>query len=163
MVEIFPNLFIGSQDDYERRVRGKTGWKVVHACKEPYHRNALGYTGRAAPKTHPEYLIARRPNRLILNLIDPDDPKYIPRQIIDSALVYIHKALGDNRQVLVHCNQGESRGPSIGLLYLVKYTNLLPKESSNAAVSEFRKLYPKYNPSHGMREFINTNWRAYAQ
>jgi len=72
MIEIYPNLYIGNEDDYESKVRSETGWCVVHACKDPYHRQALGYTGRAAPKEHPEYLIARRDNQLILNLVDAD-------------------------------------------------------------------------------------------
>jgi hypothetical protein len=47
MVEIAKNLYIGSQDDYELNVKFQTDWFVIHACKEPYHRQALGYTGRA--------------------------------------------------------------------------------------------------------------------
>lgn len=70
MKEITKNLFIGSQEDYEQDVKFQPDWFVIHACKEPYHRQALGYTGRAAANTHPEYLIAERENRLILNLVD---------------------------------------------------------------------------------------------
>lgn len=65
MIEVCPNLCVGSEHD-EQRIRGQAGWFFIHACKEPYHRQALGYTGRAAAKTHPEYLIARRNGRLIL-------------------------------------------------------------------------------------------------
>jgi hypothetical protein len=89
MLEVYPNLHVGCETDYERIVRYQDGWWVVHACKEPYHRRALGYSGRAAPKTHPEYLVARRDNRLILNLIDADDPAYIPKEIIDAAIDFI--------------------------------------------------------------------------
>jgi hypothetical protein len=80
MKEIHPHLFVGSEQDYESVVSKQAGWRVVHACKEPYHRRALGYSGRAAPKTHPEYLIARRGDRLILNLVDAPDPAYIPKR-----------------------------------------------------------------------------------
>jgi hypothetical protein len=51
MIEIHPNLYIGNEHDYEFNVRRESGWCIVHACKEPYHRQALGYTGRAAPKS----------------------------------------------------------------------------------------------------------------
>jgi hypothetical protein len=65
-------LWIGDVSMYEAVAKPEADqWFVVHACKEPYHRKELGYTGRAAPKEHPEYLICRRPGRLILNLIDP--------------------------------------------------------------------------------------------
>ncbi len=80
MIEVYPFLYIGDQNDYESNVKHQPGWYVVHACKEPYHRQALGYTGRAVSNTHPEYLIARRGNRLILNMVDADDPSYIGYQ-----------------------------------------------------------------------------------
>jgi len=77
MIEVHPNLWIGDEHDYSRHVRAESGWSVVHACKEPFHRQALGYTGRAVSKNHSEYLIARRERRLILNLVDA--PKCEPR------------------------------------------------------------------------------------
>ncbi len=79
MILVFPHLYIGTEQDYDRRVKGMPGWMVVHACKEPYHRQLLGYKGRGAPKDHPEYLLARRGDRLYLNLVDTDDPAYNPK------------------------------------------------------------------------------------
>ena len=93
MIEVIKNLFVGSQED-EVAVKGQGGWYVVHACKEPYHRQALGYSGRGAPKTHPEYLIAVRPGQLILNLVDVDNVAYIPPEIIDAAVTAIKASLG---------------------------------------------------------------------
>lgn len=161
MIEIEKGLFIGNQDDYELTVKHKSEWVIIHACKEPYHRQLLGYTGKGAPKNHPEYLIARRENRLFLNLVDAADPAYIPKEIIDAALVYIHDAQGAGQQCLVHCNQGESRSPSIGLLYLVRQKKL-PINNMSAAEMEFIKLYPNYAPKRGIREFIKNNWGHYA-
>ena len=160
MIEIYPNLYIGTADDYEFQVKGKTEWIVIHACKEPYHRRELGYTSRGAPKNHPEYLIARRENRLILNLVDADDPNYIPKEIIDAALKFIGTGLSESRKVLVHCNKGESRSPSIGMLYLGIYTDKLPKEFVTAE-QVFRQIYPIFNPSLGMRGFLTKNWNNY--
>ena len=162
MIEIYPNLFIGNADDYELQVKGQPGWMVVHACKEPYHRRELGYTSRGAPKNHPEYLIAKRDNRLILNLVDANDPNYIPKEIIDAALEFIKDGLGKSQKVLVHCNQGESRSPSIGMLYLAINTEKLPKEFAEAEQS-FRQIYPMYNPSGGMRGFLVRNWSNYVR
>jgi predicted protein tyrosine phosphatase len=162
MIEIYPNLFVGNADDYELQVKGQTDWAVVHACKEPYHRRELGYTSRGAPKNHPEYLIARRGNRLILNLVDANDPNYIPKEIIDAALDFIKDGLGKSQKVLVHCNQGESRSPSIGMLYLATNTEKLPKEFTEAEQS-FRQIYPMYNPSEGMRGFLIRNWSGYVR
>ena len=111
MIEVYTNLFVGAEHD-EVSLRGQDGWFVVHACKEPYHRQALGYRGQGAPKHHPEYLIARRDGRLILNLVDVDDVNFISPIIIDAALGDIHQNIMSKR-VLVHCNQGQSRSPSI--------------------------------------------------
>jgi len=85
MIEVMPNLFVGDQSD-EAQIRGQAGWFVIHACKEPYHRQALGYSGQGAPKTHPEYLIAQREGRLILNLVDVPNVAFISPLIMDAAI-----------------------------------------------------------------------------
>jgi hypothetical protein len=161
MIEIFQNLYIGDALDYESSVKHQKGWWIIHACKEPYHRNLLGYKGRGAPKDHPEYLYAVRENRLILNLVDADDPNYIPKPIIDRSLKFIEKGLQTGNKVLVHCNKGESRSPGIGMLYLIANTNVLPKNSFEQAELEFKNIYPSYNPKKGIRGFLLRNWKIY--
>ena len=160
MKEIYANLYVGTVADYENSVKGLDDWQIVHACKEPYHRQELGYKTAGAPKNHPEYLIAHRKNRLILNLVDAPSPAYIPKEIIDAALAFIHQGLKDQSKVLVHCNMGESRSPSIGLLYLAIYTDLLSK-SFLQAEQEFKKIYPFYSPGTGMRGFLSLNWDTF--
>ena len=108
MIEVIENLFIGNQHDYES-LMNKDEYCVVHACKEPYHRQLLGYTGRGAPKDHPEYYFAYRGKRLFCNLVDAHDPRYIPDVIIHEALRFIDINLINGKKVLVHCNQGMSR------------------------------------------------------
>ena len=161
MIEIHPNLFIGNQDDYENIVRLQPDWHVVHACKEPYHRQALGYASRGAPKGHPEYLIARRGNILILNMVDADTPAYIPKEIIDATLDFIKTALNYGQRVLVHCNMGMSRSAGIGMLFLAAYTNRFEDMSFIEAEEHYRMIYPHYNPGNGMRRFMQINWDSY--
>jgi hypothetical protein len=163
MIEIKSNLFIGNERDYELTVKHQAGWKVIHACKEPYHRRALGYSGRAVANNHPEYLIARRDNnnRLILNLVDVPDPKYISKEIIDAAIEFIHSSLKCNYQVLVHCNQGYSRSAGIGLLYLACIGDISIEKFIDAE-REFMTIYPPYNPAMGMKGFIQEYWNIYA-
>lgn len=159
MIEVHTNLYVGSEID-EHRARAQPGWFIVHACKEPYHRQALGYSGRAASKDHPEYLIARRPGRLILNLVDVDDVRYIGAEIVDAALA----AIGENIQsskVLVHCNQGASRSPTIAFLYLAKYTDTFRGLGYDEALAAFRAIYPPYNPARGMSDYARLNWTRY--
>jgi hypothetical protein len=160
MIEVHHNLFVGSEVD-EVSIRGQTGWFVVHACKDPYHRRALGYTGRGAPKDHPEYLVARRPGRLILNLVDADDVNYIPVQIIDAALDDIHQNIASSK-ILVHCNQGMSRSPAIAFLYLLKFTDVFRRQDHEEDLRVFLKIYPPYAPARGMADYVRLNWAKYA-
>jgi predicted protein tyrosine phosphatase len=160
MVEIYKNLFIGNETDYERSVKGQPDWCIVHACKEPYHRALLGYSGRGAPKDHPEYLFANRVNRLFLNLVDTEDPANISELIINESLKFIDEALREDKKCLVHCNLGESRSPSIGLLYLA-YKSLIPIGSFIEAEQAYRLMYPAYNPKNGIRSFLQMNWHKY--
>jgi hypothetical protein len=163
MVEIYPALFVGNHDDYETDVAGQDGWRVVQACREPYHRRALGYKGQSAPKDDPEYLFARGADRLILNMIDADDPAYIPRELIDESLAFIAESLAAGQQVLVHCNQGQSRAPSIALLYLATHTALFYGLEFRAAEERYLSLYPNYLPRAGIRGFILAHWSAYCR
>ncbi len=161
MIEIIPNLFVGSEAD-EQRLCDKAGWFFIHACKEPYHRRALGYApGKSAPKGA-EYFYARREGRLILNLIDAPNPNFIPVEIIDVAIDTIHKNISHTK-ILLHCNQGQSRSPGIALLYLLKHTDLLGQIDMAAAIAAFRTIYPPYAPARGMAEYIRANWHRYTQ
>jgi len=42
MIEVHPNLFVGDESDYKIQMAEQQDWAIVHACKEPYHRQALG-------------------------------------------------------------------------------------------------------------------------
>ena len=95
-----------------------------------------------------------------MNLVDAPDPNYIPKEIIDAALSFIQQGLKNAHKLLVHCNLGESRSPSIGLLYLAIYTDKLPQNFIDAEQA-FRQIYPSYNPGAGMRGFLVQNWENY--
>jgi predicted protein tyrosine phosphatase len=160
VVEILSNLYVGNQDDYEYSVKYESGWAVVHACKEPYHRQLLGYRTQGAPKEHPEYFFANRGNRLYLNLVDANDPMYIPKNIIDESLGFINEKLKANMKVLIHCNKGESRSPIIGLLYLASIGHLKSTRFIDAE-NEYRNVYPYYNAANGMRMFAMKNYSSF--
>jgi len=167
VIEVAQRLYVGNEEDFiklDGLVTSTEGedspWSVVHACKEPYHRQALGYSGRGAPRDSPEYLVARRGMRLCLNLIDAEDPAMIPSQIIDIAVNFIDGELKRGHHVLVHCNEGYSRGPGIALAYLAA-TKSWP--CYDIADAEFRLLYPHFAPRGGMKGYLKAHWGSLRQ
>ena len=161
MIEVYSKLFVGNQSDFDYNVSRRTGWATVHACKEPYHRQALGYTGRGASSNHPEYLVARRGNRLMLNMVDVDNPMFFQKVMIDQALDFISEMHTNENNVLVHCNQGESRGPAVALLYMAVRLEALPNDSLEVAEEKFRTLYQNYYPKSGIRGHLRQYWQQY--
>lgn len=160
MLEVYPNLFVGDRNDYETTVSGQTGWAIVHACK-PYHRKAVGYRAWNASKSHPEYLVARRENRLMLCLLDLPTSLFIRKDMIEQALDFIDEMRDRGLKIMVHCMKGRSRSASIMLLYLATRLNVLPTDSFEAAEEQFRQLYPRYKPTRGIREHVRRYWQQY--
>lgn len=157
MKEVYPNLFIGSQTDYESNPKSFDDWCVVHACKEPYHRNALGYTGRGAPKDNPYYyFLYNEKHHLILNMVDTDDPRFFDDKMIDEAVNYCINGLKNGKQVLIHCNQGESRAPSLAMLVLRKNGHY--NGTFAESLIDFRNKYPLYSPKLGIFKYIQSKW-----
>ncbi|MFP4057716.1 MAG: dual specificity protein phosphatase family protein [Candidatus Brocadiia bacterium] len=162
MTEIHPRLFVGSRWDYEAQVAFEEGWYVVHAAKEPYHRQAVGYDGPEPPPDHPEHLVARRGARLMLNLRDHVLPVQLPTELFDAAVDFIHEGLSSGHRVLVHCEVGVSRSPTVGLLYLTAFTDVLDAGSLDEAMDRYLALYPDFSPGPALRRFLRDHWRAYA-
>ena len=157
MKEIYKNLYVGSEYDYEINPRSFDDWFVVHACKEPFHRQALGYTGRAAPKDSPHYLFLYDiHNHLILNIVDTPDPRFFSDVMIDEAIKYCLEGLSKQKKVLIHCNQGESRAPTIALMVLKKL-NTTPSDFDDA-VDFLSSVYESYNPNNGILEYARNRW-----
>jgi len=158
MREVFPDLFVGTGEDFEA-IKDNVEWSSVSCAKEPWHREALGYTGRGAPREDPEYLFARRNRMLILNMVDADRAAYFNPEMMNTALEYIELELDIGQRVLLFCNQGISRAPGLALLYLLKHNQFvgLPYDVGE---TEFRnKLYPAFQPKAGIREYVRTEWR----
>ena len=162
MIRIAERLWLGGQSDWERTVRlAREPWHVIHACKEPYHRLFVGYQGRGCPKDNPECLRAGRGRRIALNLVDGQEPEWVPEVAVDFAIERIAEWTADY-PVLLHCNRGESRSAVIGMLWLASQGRFLGMDFE-AAEAEFRRIYPPYNPRGGMRLFAMQKWEKYAK
>jgi hypothetical protein len=155
MREIRERLYIGSDADCRQ---GKNQWAVVHACKT-CHQKAVGYTGSLSSK-HPLYLTYETPNDLYLNIIDPPGPLFLP-ELFTTFLNFAKRNWKDEKNLLIHCNQGGSRAPSLAMLFLAKNINDISNKSFLTARAEFVKLFPLYNPGRGIQDYLRANWRRF--
>lgn len=160
MKEIIKNLHIGNQQDYENNVFDEENCSLVLAAKNPFHKNAVGYTGKSCDKNHPEYLIARRGNKLILNMVDAPYSIYFDKGMIDTALEFIDEELNKWKSVYVVCNAGQSRSASLVLLYLIKI-GFINGETLEDCEVEYLRIYPNYNPGKGIRDFVKEHFKEY--
>lgn len=158
MQEVYHNLFVGSLEEYQATEKLE-GSYVLHAAKEPYHRQFVGYTGKACEKDHPEYLRAIRGREIALNLVDAPDSKYFDLWLIKQAVKDTLIFLISNKAVYIHCNKWESRAPWIAMIALLGLHVL--SEDYNVAKRQFLSIYPDYNPGKGMNEFIEKNWEYF--
>ena len=133
-------------------------WVVVHACKSPCHQKAIGYR-RNLPNTHPNYLILENEKHLYLNIVDMKMPLLhkFAESIMLTALDFIEKHIS-TKNVLIHCNLGQSRSPSLGLLFLAKRKNDINNETYQKAKEDFIKLYPQFNPGNGIESYLINYW-----
>lgn len=157
-------LSFGDLDECPQHTEGgglRAWTAVIHAAKHPCHLRMVGYTG-TLPVNHPEYLMAQRGSHLALNMIDPPQPLFRLECFV-RALDFIaeHHRAG---RVLVHCNNGASRAPSIALLWLSKRRAVLPDDSYAAARAVFETMIPPntYAPGRGIETFLTTHWKEVA-
>ena len=129
---------------------------MVHACKSPCHQHALGYS-KSLPATHPNYLVFERGADLFLNIIDPPLPLF-KAPLFAEALRFSQAHAAAGRQLLFHCNQGQSRAPSLALLHLAKNLRWLDAASYEAAAREFVQVYPSYTPGRGIQLYLEEHW-----
>jgi hypothetical protein len=153
MQEVFERIWVANDQSCRS---GSDEWAVVHACKSPCHQREVGYRN-SLPKSHPNYLVLNRAKDLYLNLIDPPIPLFQP-QSFTAFLVFAETQLASGRKLLIHCNQGESRAPSLALLFLAKRRAVLDDGSYSAARAGFEKLYPTYKPGGGIQTYLTANW-----
>lgn len=155
MIKVKENIFVGNLNDC---LEAKD-FSIVHCCKNPCHLRAVGYTGNL-DKSHQNYLVYEDKRNLFLNLVDapfPLSPKF-GHPMFAAAFRFIDNYLKKG-EVLLHCNQGHSRGPSLALAYMAM-KDLIDNESYEAATADFKKVYPTYEPGKGIAHYLENNWSA---
>lgn len=153
MIEIVQNLFIGDDNDC---FSYSNTHAVIHACKT-CHQRAIGYR-ESLPSNHPHYLIYEDGNHLYLNMVDMERellPVYT-HPIMKAAFTFLDNYI-EKKKILIHCNQGNSRSPSIGLLYLSR-KSIISNDLYINAKNNFLNIYSIFNPGKGIELYMNNNW-----
>lgn len=156
--KIIDRLYVGDEEgvpEAERR-----GYSILAACKDgspDCHRAVLGYETLGAPKDKDYYFVQSDNRHMALNLIDVDDPEFIPREVVDAGLKFMKERYDAGDTVFSHCIAGHSRGPTMMLMFL-RAIGEMP-EGFVLAEKKFRALYPSYDPGVGMRSHARERWR----
>jgi hypothetical protein len=155
MEQVIDRLWVGSDKDTAEA--GRRGYAHLAAAKDASdgHRVMLGYHTRAAPKDK-NYLFARKGDWAAMNLIDAGDPQMIPEEMILQGIAFIQEIMSEGKKILVHCDAGHSRGPTMAMLYM-RSVGELP-QPFNRAKKIFTTLYPPYDPGHGMECVARKLW-----
>lgn len=86
--------------------------------------------------------------------------EFLPRfthPIMKRAMEFIDEHI-ENRKVLIHCNQGFSRPPSIAVLYLARIGKI-NRSSFREAKDRFSTMYSDYQPGRGIELYMEHNWK----
>lgn len=157
-MHIFENVYCGNEFD-ANQVLNSNDWVILHCCKDPFHKMMVGYSGNLQPN-HPYYKYKIIGRRMALNLVDMDtfNSKYLEfnLEMFEAAFVFLD-SFKNNTNILIHCNQGESRGPSLTMLYL-KHLNYFSGISFFSALEKFKILYPAYSPKQNIYQNIRLLW-----
>ncbi|MEG3756869.1 dual specificity protein phosphatase family protein [Pseudoalteromonas carrageenovora] len=151
------DIYVGTKEEYE--LAKSTGMKIVCALNRANgyvtHQSVVGWSGRGCNKDNPYYLFKETEEAIYLNMIDGDNPAYVSNEMIDPALGFIKRALDDEEKVFIYCSLGESRSPSIALMYLLE-NGLIDREDADKVFRE--NYYSEYKPKFGNLGYIQQRW-----
>jgi protein-tyrosine phosphatase len=153
MISVHERLYVGTDEEC---ITYREGWAIIHACKSPCHQRAVGYR-KSLPNTHPYYLVYKQGSNLYLNIIDPPGPLF-KMPTFNEFLKFAKENWDSGKTLFIHCNKGESRAPSLALLFLAKCLGKISNDSYDKAKSEFMRLYPGYIPGVGLQTYLGLHW-----
>lgn len=153
MIKVYERVFVGTDRECHS---GDSVWAVVHACKCPCHQRAVGYQGNL-PQNHPNYLVLEKSADLYLNMIDPPKPLFM-LSLFTSFIHFASRHWDDGHSLLIHCNQGESRAPSLAMILLAKHIGIISDSSFDDARRDFVIIFPSYTPGLGIQSYLQQHW-----
>lgn len=151
-------IYVGAKEEIRK---AKTlNMAIVNAVRNctgyECHQTVVGWTQkRACPETSPYYYFKEDDINLFLNLIDTKNVEYIPDVIINQTIKFIDDKLGLGKSIFICCSLGESRSPSLALIYLLDKKILESKNCVEVFRSEY---YNNYKPKKGYIDYINNRF-----
>ena len=152
MIKVYQNIFIGNQEDC---MLDEAWWSIVHACKHPCHKSAVGYE-KHLPKDHQNYLHFIRARNLYLNMIDTNAPIF-DINLFKISCRFISAHVSQSIDVLIHCNKGWSRSAAIAFIWMARETDLFDNSTYDNAKADFREIYNSYLPKAGIDNYLREN------
>ena len=73
---------------------------------------------------------------------------------------FAKKYYNDGKKIVIHCNLGQSRAPSLALLFMAKHLKTISDKSYGLAKKEFSHIYPNYDPGNGIQIYLDKNWET---
>lgn len=162
MTEIMENIFVGNEQDYYS-IQHQPNWGTLHCCKNPFHCSFVGYRGSLSP-THPNYALKQKDNEMALNLVDMDkfSPDYLQfnKDMFTQAFAFLDHYMAKSYNLLIHCNQGESRGPTLGMLYAARLGKFQYMDFEKT-LQQFKHIYPYYSPKANIYLTTKSLWNDF--
>ena len=149
-VMVHDGLFVGSGTD-----RYKFAGSILSCARDPWFSEAA----KQVPSNDwfhtepygPTHLLVSY-NEMRLNMVDAEHPRYFSDEMVNAGLKFITDRFAEGDPVLIHCNQGISRSPSIAFLWLFEHGFL--DDEFRYAVPQFHKLYKDWSPGNGIWQYL---------
>ena len=159
MIEIYKNIYVGDENSYYS-IFDKEDWAILHCCKHPFHCQFVGYSGNL-PSTHEDYALKRKGNEMALNLVDMHffSENYLDfnKDMFEQAFSFLDEYYKNGKRIYIHCNEGKSRSPSLGMLYMARLGGFDYADFENS-LEKFKKIYPTYEPKKNIFETVKRLW-----
>jgi hypothetical protein len=142
-IQVYPGLFVGPGID-ARTFYGN----ILHCAKEPWYVDGLKNQGVPVCSN----VLRTNAREMALNMIDAEKASFFPDEMINAGLDFITDTFAEGESILLHCNQGISRSPSMAFLWMFEH-GFLDKEF-RYAVPQFKKIYKDWGPANGIWDYL---------
>lgn len=155
MREVGTNIFVGQAR--EANILNKDNWSLL-GVTNTYHYLIHGWVRGGKYTDNRCYIIHEEPGLMSVNWVDAAakffDYKGEGVKNFKKILDFIER---QEKPVLIFCDQGMSRSPSVAMVYLAKRLHSIPSGSFEEALHAFLDIYPSYSPG-GIADFIKAHW-----